>query len=184
MASLRSYVIWLWLLSGPGVGLALVMAPPAVRLWFFVAAVFLETGHSFSPIVLAWTHGGFRQVMLRQPLKYLGLPAATIVATFMIADLTGLGVMMSIYWAWNIYHFGMQDFGVARLAGLKSYRWPMMIGCLGLTALGMAVLPRIAPETSLFLVGLLSFNHWAVDIGLSSRVSRYGWLFAVGVLTL
>jgi hypothetical protein len=42
--NIRRFVGWLWLLSGLPIGLALVVLPPAGRLLFFTAAVFLETG--------------------------------------------------------------------------------------------------------------------------------------------
>jgi hypothetical protein len=72
--NMRRFVGWLWLLSGLPVGLALVVLPPAGRLLFYTAAVFLETGHSLSPIVMARTHRGFRPLMLWRPRKYLLLP--------------------------------------------------------------------------------------------------------------
>jgi hypothetical protein len=32
-----------------------------------------------------------------------------------------------------------------------------------------------------FVLVVIDFNHWLVDIGLSSRVSRHCWIFVVGV---
>ncbi|MEI4927244.1 hypothetical protein Q8G50_32515, partial [Klebsiella pneumoniae] len=63
-----------WILSGLPLGLALLaLTGPwydwpnpqhyghsLVLLTFFVASPLLETGHSLSPIALAWSHAGFR----------------------------------------------------------------------------------------------------------------------------
>src|SRR5262249_53590823 len=45
----------LWLLGGLPVGLVLMCSPTPVWVAFYTFAVFLEIGHSFSPIVFAWT---------------------------------------------------------------------------------------------------------------------------------
>jgi hypothetical protein len=135
--ALRRYVLWLWLLSGIPVGIALIFLPSPARLACFTLFILLETGHSLSPIVLAWTHGGFRRVMVGQPKKYFPLPSGVFAVAIGIGAATSLGwtslvpgpgalsrltdwanplpVMVWVYWAWNIYHFGMQHFGVLSL---------------------------------------------------------------------
>jgi hypothetical protein len=212
----RRFVGWLWLVSGLPIGAALIWLPDAWRFWFFLAAVFLETGHSLSPVALAWTHRDFRKIILLSPRKYLLLPGAIFAATLAIGAATSAGltsfvpgpyhsrvitdltnpfpIIVWVYWLWNIFHFGMQNFGVLRLCrpmGHKGrFRRVEMIACLGLTAFGMAVLPMLVRSASLdfLLLGVFSFNHWLVDIGLSSRVSHsatgHGWLFIFGVLAL
>lgn len=202
----RRYIAALWLLSGAPVGLALILLPPELRVWCFALFVLLETGHSLSPIALAWSHRGFRGLMLQRPIKYLLLPSAVFLTVIAIGAATSWGltsydfflpkqkdritdwtnpfpIMIWVYWAWNIYHFGMQHFGVARLLGCKS-RYPLMGACLALTAFCMAVLPHITADPWVFflMTGVISVNHWVVDIGLSSRVVKRGWLFAGGVL--
>ena len=87
---IRQFVGRLWLLSGLPIGLALVVLPPAERLVFFTAAVFLETGHSLSPIVMAWMHRGFRPLMLSRPRKYLLLPLAVFALALSVGVMTSL----------------------------------------------------------------------------------------------
>src|ERR1700730_13995561 len=66
-----------WILSGLPVGLALLFLPPQALLVFFTLVVVLETSHSLSPIVLAWTHAEFRRrVVLARPMKFIALPGA------------------------------------------------------------------------------------------------------------
>jgi hypothetical protein len=94
--------------------------------------------------------------------------------------------MLRVYWAWNIHHFGMQHFGVLSLWQGRA-RWRRrfadMALCLVVTAFCMAGLPKLMHEqwVSFLLFSAISVSHWAVDIGLSSRVSRWRWLFIAGV---
>ena len=204
------FVGWLWLVSGIPVGVALIVLPPSARLICFAIFVLLETGHSLSPIVLAWTHGGFRRVMLSQTRKYVVLPVAVFMIVLVIGAVTSLGwtslvygpgnlwsltewtnpfpVVVWVYWVWNIYHFGMQHFGVLSLwrggARSRRRRFADMALCLIVTAFCMAALPKLTREewVGFLLLGAFSVNHWVVDIGLSSRVLKRGWLFIVGVL--
>ena len=50
----------------------------------------------------------------------------------------------------------------------------------------MGVLPFLMPDpqVSMLCLGLFSFNHWLVDIGLSSRVARWHWGFIAAVLSI
>jgi hypothetical protein len=105
-----------------------------VLLSVFFLAVFLELGHSFSPIVLAWSHAGFRRMMLERKAKFILFPAAAFCACAAVGVATGLGltsyqhlrgrmfvitnltnpfpILVWFYMIWNAYHFGMQNFGV------------------------------------------------------------------------
>jgi hypothetical protein len=206
----RHFVSWLWLLSGLPIGLALIFLPPSARLACFVAFVALETGHSLSPVVLAWTHSGFRrQVIYFRPRKFILLPTLVFLATLTVGIAANTGytsyiagdsirrvptlddwsnpflLVVWFYSACNLYHFGMQNFGVIRLAGSRRSRWlDMAIGAGGTVAVYLA-LPRLFHEPWVFflLTGVVSVNHWMVDIGLSSRVARYGRVYIVGVLS-
>jgi hypothetical protein len=206
----RRFAGLLWGLSSIPVGVALIFLPPSARLVCFTLFVLLETGHSLSPIALAWTHGGFRRMMLCNPRKYLWLPAGVFGLILVIGVATSCGltsyepgphqvfhltdwtnpfpVMVWIYWLWNIYHFGMQHFGVLALwrGGARSGRQRRvdMVMCVAITAFGMAVMPKLIKEpwVAFLMTGIFSVNHWVVDIGLSSRVSKHGWLFLGGVL--
>jgi hypothetical protein len=198
----------LWLLSGLPVGLALLAMPPAGRLWCFALFVVLETAHSFSPIVLAWTHRGFRQTVIwSNPWKYIGLPAAVFVFALSVGLATNAGLTSYVpgpgqfqhvtdltnpfpllvwaYSTWNLYHFGMQDFGIWRLwGGLRINRWAEIGICLGLVIFFVEVMRHITHSlwVMLFVTGLVSVNHWVVDLGLSVRVA--GRMFLPGVLAL
>ena len=225
------FVGWLWLLSGLLPILALLMAPPAVRFWCFALFAVLETAHSFSPIVLAWTHKDFRRkVILPKRGKYIGLPAAVFVLAFTVGvavqvrlvpympiskfdPTNAFSLLVWGYSAWNLYHFGMQDFGVWRLWRMRngrrqsaeldnsdrtiincfgrsiSYdrtiRWLQIAICLGLVIFFVEIMRHIIHSlwVMLLITGLVSVNHWVVDIGLSSRVAKRGWVFIVGVLS-
>jgi hypothetical protein len=99
-----------------------------------------------------------------------------------------LPVVVWIYWAWNIFHFGMQHFGVLSLwrggARSRRRRFADMALCLIKTAFCMVALPTLTRDqwVGFLLIGAFPVNHWVVDIGLSSRVSKWGWLFVAGVL--
>src|SRR5262249_39718982 len=123
------FVGWLWILSGLPVGLVLMSSPPPIWIAFFTFAVFLEIGHALSPIVVAWSHGGYRPLIFKYPRKYILLPGAFLSTAFAIGaatslgwtsfvrpaqDLTGqnyaftglrnpFGMMVSFYWWWNVY---------------------------------------------------------------------------------
>jgi hypothetical protein len=203
----RRYIGWLWLLSGVPIGLALIMMPPQARFACFALFVLLETGHSLSPIVLAWTHRNFRrQVIHTHPRKFLLIPVLVFLVALSIGVAAQAGVtsydhsirrvpmladwsnpfllMVWVYSACNIYHFGMQNYGVLRLMGWGRRRL-MMASCLAIAIFTVAVLPHLArdPWVFLLLTGLVSVNHWVVDIGLSSRVAKRGWVFIMGVLS-
>jgi hypothetical protein len=195
--------------------------PPATRYVCFVLFVFLETGHSLSPIVLAWTHREFRRrVIYPQPCKFLLWPSLVFLAALLIGVATQMGwtsyhpgpgasgritrwdnpfpVLIWFYSAWNLYHFAMQDFGVWRLwGGARIHRWAQLAICLcsllglyfavgGINILGFWTMPGLIQAwwVPLAMVGVVSVNHWVVDIGLSCRAATHGWIFVIGVLLL
>jgi hypothetical protein len=78
----------------------------------------------------------------------------------------------------------MQNFGVMRLAGSRRSWWlDVALGAGGTVAIYLT-LPRLfhGPWVSFLIIGLWSVNHWVVDLGLSSRVAKRGWVFIAGVL--
>jgi hypothetical protein len=144
----------------------------------FAFAIICENAHVASPIVLAWTHSGLRQIALSRPIETILLPAIAIIG----AILSPLWLIWGVYKLWNIYHYGGQHYGVSRILGFRVPRW----ACIGGTALIMVGGPFLIPGgwwrwTSLIV---LDFNHWLTDIGLSSKVSRWWWVFFAGVMTL
>jgi len=227
----------LWLLGGLPVGLVLMCSPTPVWVAFYTFAVFLEIGHSFSPIVFAWTNGGYRRLIFKYPRRYIVVPGAVFLTAFAIGaatslgwtsfqqpshDLTGqsyaftnfrnpFGLMVSLYWAWNIYHFGMQNFGVLSMSRATRARprrtlfrigtWQVLqprawaVACLAMTAFAMAILPKLveSPGLRVLCFGLVFVNHWVVAIGLPAHVENTldrsgtrwrGWGFVLGVLLL
>jgi hypothetical protein len=144
----------------------------------FAFAIICEQAHVASPIVLAWSHPRLRQIALSRPIETMLLPVIAIVA----ALLAPFVVISWVYWVWNIYHFGAQHYGVCRIFGVRAPRWL----CVSGTALIMAGGPVLihAGWWRWFALVAIDFNHWLVDIGLSSRVSRHRWLFIAAVAAL
>jgi hypothetical protein len=157
----------LWVLSGLPIGLILVALSSTVpqRLLTFSLLAALQTGHLLSPIVLAWAHAGFRKIMLMQRVKYIGVPLLVLAVPTAIAAVASRGLteyrpnlglapqinqwpdwknpylmVIWVYAVWNIYHFGMQNFGVLsvyrRKAGTGSRRVDMAF-CLVVTSVAM-----------------------------------------------
>lgn len=179
---MRFYVATLWLLGAVIPVLVLVAAPPKMVVCFVIATAVIQTSHQLSPIVLAWSNEGFRKVMLDRPTQYLGLP----VLAFVLAVVLPFQWVLSIYGIWNAYHYGMQNFGVLSIWRKPKQRRLTIVVCL-FVASGV-MLPTFYGYQSgywLFLfAAAMSFNHWIVDIGLSSRAVRWQWLFVGGVLLL
>lgn len=202
-----------FILSGLPIGLLLLTLSPDALLTFFALVVLLETGHSLSPILLAWSHPSLRQRMLGEPGKCIWLPTAVFTAALAVGVVTSMGwssytpgprqiwrltdaanllpVVMWVYWVWNIYHFGMQNFGIVQLYRRKrpfDARKRMFIkyGCLAGTAFGMAGIPLVTRSMTVGLIclGAFAVSHWMQAIGLCSAVSQYGRLFAAGALLL
>jgi hypothetical protein len=141
----------------------------------FASVILFEQAHVASPIVLAWTHPGLRCIVLSRLVEFLLLPALALAG----AMLSPLWLLVWVYWVWNIYHFGAQHYGVSRILGWRVPRW----ACVGGTAVLMIV-PIHSVWFKWFCLFALDFNHWLVDIGLSSRVSQRWWLFMAAVLAL
>jgi hypothetical protein len=156
-----------WILSGLPIGLILVALSKTVpqTLLTFSLLVALQTGHLLSPIALAWLVPGFRKIMLTQRIKYIGVPLLVLAVPTVIAAVASEGLteyrpnlsialqinqwpdgknpylmMIWVYAVWNIYHFGMQNFGVLsiyrRKAGTGSRRVDMTF-CLVITSVAM-----------------------------------------------
>ena len=166
-----------WILSGLPIGLVLLALagelPP--RLITFSLLVLLQTGHLLSPIMLAWAHAGFRRVMLAQKTKYIGVPLLVLAIPTAIGGVAGEGlteyrpnlslaaqingwpdwknpylIMIWVYMIWNIYHFGMQNFGV-----LSIYRRKSAVGSRRID-MGFCL---IITSVAMFLAVPISFIH-------------------------
>jgi len=172
-----------WLLSGLPIGLALVLTSNGRGIGPIIAMTImvLETAHVVTPIALAFVRRELGDIVLRKPIKCVGVPLALVAASLVAPASWFAGP----YFAWNIFHFGMQNFGVLSLYGIIGDRVKRGALCLGVTALGMG-LPALVPNQYylMFGVGFFGFNHWLADIGLSSRVVRWHWGFIVMVLAI
>jgi hypothetical protein len=190
--ALKRYVLWLWLLSGVPVGIALMWMPPLGLIACFTAFIVLDTAHTLSPIVLAWSHRGFRQVMIAEPRKYIVLPGIVFAIGSTVAIVTAIGwttyvpgpgqyaratgwdnpypIMFGVYFAWNFYHFSMQNYGVLRLCGIDLGQWGKVLAFV-VTVIGIKVMPLA-----------VSVNHWVTDIGLSWRALGRSWIFVCAIV--
>lgn len=136
-----------WFLSGFPLALALVL----VAAWsgvhiqnalvFFVIVMALDTIHRLAPIWSAWRHPGFRQVMVRSPMKYIAVPAALLGVGI------AAGLMSQIYWATDVFILSGQSY------------WP---ADRYMTSGGATVVPRTLsfnPLVSLIVVHYV-WNIW------------------------
>lgn len=168
-----------WFLSGPIIGLLMLIPlllphgpDPVTRLMLGYFLLSLNLGHTLSPIVLSWSHDGFRRVMLARPRKYIGVPVlvmilgvgATTLLTYWLApyyqptlveleSLTWENLevpfrwLMVVYVVWNFYHAGAQNFGMVCLYRGKGYRGKekllVLLTCVALTVFVSHEIPRI-----------------------------------------
>jgi hypothetical protein len=135
-----------WILSGLPIGGALtglVYLGVAPQMMILGLVLLTQTGHLLSPMALAWSHGGFRRIMQRQPTKYIAFPILIVIVTTFAAfgssyfapirfdpieiKLTVMGpwwvplqLIAAVYALWNAYHFGMQAFGVMSIYRYKA----------------------------------------------------------------
>ena len=170
-----------WLLSGLPIGVVLTLFCPGKVPALLIAIMILESAHLISPIILGWTQPKLREIVSHEWLVHVAAPAAVMGGVLILP----VAWVAGVYWVWNIYHFGMQNFGVSSLYwhGRRQLRKWL---CLGLTAFGMGALPLLSDSMTMALLctGIFSFNHWLVDIGLSSRIARWHWAFIVAVLAV
>jgi hypothetical protein len=141
----------------------------------FAFAILCEQAHVASPIMLAWSHPGLRQIALSRPIETMVLPVVAIIG----ALASPFWLIWWIYWLWNIYHFGAQHYGVCRIFGLRVPKWLCVSGT-SVIMVGGSLLIHAEWWRWVSLVAI-DFNHWLFDIGLSSRVSRCWWLFVAVV---
>jgi hypothetical protein len=178
-----------WLLSGLPIGIALMLLCPPVppqRIFALATAIMiLETGHVVSPMILAWSKPGLRQILYREWGNYLLLPWLLVAGCLLLP----WPIVFGVYFAWNIWHFGMQIFGVTCMYKKPSTRDEWLFrafGCLSVTAFCIGILPFLGEDRRVHMLsfGIFSFNHWLADIGLSSRASGWRWGFIPLVLAI
>lgn len=134
-----------WILNGLPLGMLLLAVPRAYIAGFIFASILaVQTAHTIAPIILAWSHDGFREIMLREKTKYIVTPTIVLLIptligvfttekiafnpeTFSLAvipkDLLGIRspfvIAAVVYTIWNSYHFGKQAFGVMSIYRVK-----------------------------------------------------------------
>jgi hypothetical protein len=130
-----------WILSGLPLGAVLtgtVHLGAKPQLIILIAVLTFQTGHLLSPMVTAWAHRGYREIMLHRRWKFIAVPAGIALGCAAAAYIGGfffpaprfnpvnfslsvgalreyaspLAAIAVIYAFWNAYHFGMQAFGV------------------------------------------------------------------------
>jgi hypothetical protein len=85
-------------------------------------------------------------------------------------------MMIIVYFVWNIYHFGMQNYGFLRLywpavGRSEAMQWAMFITTF-ITLFCMVILPEKFQDQrlALFFLGAVIINHQLAAIGLASHV--------------
>jgi hypothetical protein len=215
-----------WILSGVPIGIGLAVWRPPIML---VVAVFaaINTAHLISPIVLAWTHRTFRWVAFVRWGRFIAVPIV-VMLTAILVGFSAVGPIqvnaatmeirvadyhhdwpllgwIGLYFVWNAYHFGAQNFGILRLYGvrdrkvvIKRLTVPILKWvCVALTVLGFIVIPHAVKDfmpagsflrlyVPIFILGVFSFSHSLAAIGVSAPVwgnhsKRSPWIFVVAV---
>ena len=175
-----------WLLSGLPIGIVLMLFVPSPHILpMAISIMILETGHVVSPMILAWSKPGLRRIVCREWGKHIVAPAALMAGCLLLP----WSIVFGVYFVWNIWHFGMQIFGVTCLYRPRSShneRVLRALGCLALTAFSIGVFPFFGegPKLHALSFGIFSFNHWLADIGLSSQASGWRWGFIPLVLII
>jgi hypothetical protein len=140
-----------WILSGLPLGLLLLSLSSTFpqKVMMLVALILLQNGHLLSPIFLAWSHRGFRGIMLRHKFKYIVTPLLIVASLTLTGFFASQGftqyrpdlslmpqlkgpidyrnpyvIMIWIYMIWNMYHFGMQNFGILSIYRYKTEPYP------------------------------------------------------------
>jgi hypothetical protein len=178
-----------WLLSGLPIGIVLILVCPPVppgRIFALAAAIMiLETGHNVSPVILAWSKPGLRSIVRREWGKHLVLPVVLLAGCLFLP----WSIVFGVYFVWNGWHFGMQLFGVSCLYAkprdqdARLRRALLIVGLFVAQYAAVVVVPP-SPQIQLLIFGIVSFNHWLVDIGLSSQASGWRWGFIPLVLVI
>jgi hypothetical protein len=178
----------------------LVVASIWVPIWLLTVAllVLLETAHSVSPIIAAWSHPGFRSSVMRcNRIKFIGLPVLIMAGAAGIGlfapwpndvhlvpyhlaivappfDLAAFALLANGWFVFNVYHFVKQNYGVLGL-----YRRRASIGGNGRRRLDKIFCFSImVPAMLMVYVSLLVRKYFPDDAGTFSFVYEYFFLIA------
>lgn len=174
---------WIW--SGVPIGIVLMLFVPSPRIWYMAITIMaLETGHLVSPMILAWSKPGLRAIVCEEWGKYIVAPVIIMAGCLFLP----FDLVFNAYLAWNVWHYGMQIFGISCL-----YSRPRDADARvrrALLIMGLFILQYVAagfiasPSLQMLTLGVFSFNHWLADIGLSGQASGWRWGFISLVLAL
>jgi hypothetical protein len=152
-------------------------------IWFLT--IWLDTAHLVSPIALAWSNAAARRRMLARWWKFVGLGLLVLIIPTWIGwnapNLKDpwLALTISIYFWWNLFHFGAQNYGVCVMLGYRKC-WQTDLAMIGTIAPGIWV---YFGAKDLVLAGAaVSLAHWLTDIVLCSKASGRWRLFGAAVL--
>src|SRR5258708_7370359 len=119
-------------------------------IYFFMVLVVLDTAHVLSPMAMAWSRGDFREVMLRYWPQYIIAPFFVLAVSLAAASQPRpvVDAVVTIYFTWNVYHFGAQNYGLLRLLQMRwGWSWrPGWAFCMAVTIVGMVVVPALAND--------------------------------------
>jgi hypothetical protein len=175
---------------------------------FWALLLVLDVAHCFAPIALVCAHKGLREIAVQRWWRCIGLPLGVFGITVFVALLTVSGftsydlntphqlwrityltnplpLVVWTYWFWNAYHFGMQNFGLARLLRLPGPRWFHKLVLGGSTSAVMLAGPHFLSPLWGFVIGtlLISVGHWLTELWLTWRMIG-GWAFIAGVIAV
>jgi hypothetical protein len=176
--------------------LIVLFSRPSWRYGLTALWAVVETAHALSPILMVWTHRELRIIARRRWVGFVALPGAFFAATVLAGLATSAGftsyrgdlfqvtgytnpfpILMWLYWGWNIFHFGRQNFGVLSIylknLGQPRRPWVDSSVCVLLTAIIMTKTEYDSPLILLAVV--LKLSHWITELGLTSLVAEVRW---------
>ena len=98
--------------------------------FFLFCTLLFWLTHRFSSLLLAFTSPSYSSVRQAQPLRFLGVPILVILSVFTwlyspwptLTLVEKILVLAVIDYAWALYHFAIQHYGVLRLYQLRNPR--------------------------------------------------------------
>src|SRR6266700_916986 len=156
-------------------------------IYLFTVLIVLDTAHVLSPMVMAWSRGDFRKVMLRRWPLYILIPASVLGISLAAAPI--VDIIVTVYFVWNVWHFASQNYGLLRLAQLRwEWNWkPDWSLWTAVTIVGMTVWPTLTSDPwiwRLINLALFAIPHWVSEIILTSWASTRWKVFAPLILAV
>jgi hypothetical protein len=158
-------------------------------IYFFTVLVVLDTAHVLSPMAMAWSRGDFREVMLGRWPQYILMPAFVLAASLAAATQPRaiVDTVVTIYFAWNVWHFASQNYGLLRLWQMRrGWSWrPDWAFYMAVTIVGMVVVPALANDPwhwRFVNLAIFAIPHWVSEIFLTSWASTRWKIFVPLIL--